>query len=328
MKFALALLTLTPLMAADDVDALIELNHWKRARQIVEARLQLNPKDARAHAWLSKIKYAFGDAPGSLEEAGRAVALDASKAEYHCQLAESSAYMADQSNMLKGMLHVRRMKKEIAAALAINPRHTDTLLVKMMFAWKAPAIAGGDKEAAWRVTDELLLISPLWGNLAKARLWKGQGLDEDVERVLLKAVKADPSFYRARISLAQFYCCSAKVKKLELAERAANDALALDPSVVGAYEVLAQNYAAQQRWADLDRILLRSGQLVPEDLSAYFAAARTLFETHQDAPRAQRYLRLYLSQLPEGRSPSISEARTLLAKLMPPAGNVVTVPGF
>lgn len=297
------------------VDALMEAGHWKRAREISLARLKANPHDAQAHSWLSKIASSFGDLETAVREAEKAVELDGRNPAFHSQLAEACALTADRSSVIKGLVYVRRMKREIEAALALDPNHIDTMLVEMMFSWKAPALAGGDKQKAKRVADRILSISPSWGYLAQARLYQFQGNDPATEVVLKKAVQADPSFYRARISLATFYCGEQNCPAPTTAARLAQEALALDPAAEGGYEVLARALAAQKQLSDLDAVLERAEHLVPDDLAPYYAAAKRLLDSGQDFDRAERYLQHYLQQPAEGRQPTQAEARRLLTEL-------------
>ena len=50
-------------------------------------------------------------------------------------------------------------------------------------------------------------------------------------------------------------------------------------------------------------------QEVPDDLVPHYRAAERLLAAGRDPIRAERYLRLYLTQEPEGNQPSASEAR-------------------
>lgn len=297
------------------VGSLLELGHFKRARALVEARLRQNPNDAQAHAWLSKIRSNFNDNEGAVTSAERAVELEPNNANYQGQLAEAYALLADRSSPLKGYAYVRRMRKATEAAYKLDPQHIDTMLVQMMFSQKAPAIAGGDKKLAYSIADKIGTISPVWGALAHARLLQGGPDDANSEMWLLKAVQTGPTLYRARASLARFYGITAVTKNNAKAERAAKDAIELDPGAEPAYTVLATVYARQQRWADLDAILARAEKAVPDDFAPYFAAAQTLFETGQNFQAAERYLTRYLSQAPEGKQPTEAEARVLLATL-------------
>jgi hypothetical protein len=100
-----------------------------------------------------------------------------------------------------------------------------------------------------------------------------------------------------------------------MAERAAKDAIALDAGQEGGYEILARVYASQQRWADLENILVRGEKAVPDNLGPYYAAAQSLLEVGQDFRRAEKYLNHYMTQPQEGRQPSHAEARLTLAAL-------------
>jgi len=296
-------------------DALMEAGHWKRLRQMTEAKLKANPNDGPAHLWLSKIKSSFGDHYGALAEAERAVALAPNNPGSHAQLAEASAFLADRTGAITALTHVRRMKKEIDASLAINPNSLDALLVQMMFSWKAPGIAGGDKKRAVRIADQLVGNLPVWGNLAHARLLQETGDDATVGRWLLQAIKADPGFILARISLGRFYCCTAKTKRLDLAEQAAMEVIRLDASSAAGYEILAYAQAAKQRWPELEATLAKAEKAVPDDFAPYYAAASALLEIGRDFRRAEQYLNHYLSDPPEGRKATHAQARLLLASL-------------
>jgi len=302
------------------VGSLLELSHFKRAKALVDVRLKANPNDAQALAWLSKIQTNFNENEAAVASAERAATLEPNNPNTLGQYAEACALLADKSSPLKGLPYVRRMKKAAEAALKLDPNHIDTLLVLMMFSNKAPAIVGGDKKLANQLADRIGAISPVWGALAHARLLQGGPDDASSEMWLLKAVQAGPTLYRARASLARFYGITAAKKNYPKAERAALSAIELDPGAEPAYTVLATVYANQQRWNDLDAILARAEKAVPDDLAPFYAAAQALYETGQNFRAAERYLRRYLAQTPEGKQPTEAEARLLLGTLLDKEG--------
>src|SRR5262249_52695845 len=102
-------------------ESLMESGHYKRARALLEVRLKANPNDAYARYLESKIKQSFGDLPGAIAAAERAVALEPHNADFHGQLAEVYAYTADESSWVRGIGFVHKMKREISAALAVAP---------------------------------------------------------------------------------------------------------------------------------------------------------------------------------------------------------------
>jgi tetratricopeptide (TPR) repeat protein len=304
-----------PAFTADPIQKLVDTNHYKRARSLVEARLRANPNDAHALYLSSKIQEALGNLKGAMALAERSVELGPDNVSHHAQLAECYAYTADRSTWVKGIGYVHLMKKEFAAALALRPHDSDTLIVAMMFAFHAPSVAGGDRKKAHDIADEILQNDPHWGWLAKARLAQEDSTDDKIEVLLKNAVHADPKHYRAYQELANFYCCVSKAKNPAETERLGHQMVALDPGQASGYAALASTYARTGRWADLDKVLEQSERMVPDNLSPYYQAALALVDTKQDLARAERYLARYDSQEPEGREPDRADAKLLLASL-------------
>jgi tetratricopeptide (TPR) repeat protein len=296
-------------------DTMLDAGHFKRLRQIMDDRLKANPNDGTAHMWLSKIKASFDDASGALLSAERAVALEPGNAVAHAQLAEALAGLASRSGPLTALGYVRRMKKEIAAAQAIHPDGLDALLVQMMFSWQAPVIAGGDRKRAMQIARRLVEIRPVWGKLAHAKLLQDSGDDSTVERWLLGAVESDPKFLLPRISLGRFYCLTARTKRLDKCEAAAEVVVRMSPVSAAGYELLAHVQASQQRWAELEATLARAEKAAGDDFAPYYAAGNALIGIGRDFRRAEQYLSHYLSNTPEGRKPTHAQTRFLLATL-------------
>lgn len=312
-------LLVIPSIYADPAEKLMDSEHWKQARAIVTERLKANSSDAQANYLLSKIEESFGNLDTAMALAEKSVALNGQSADYHAQLAEVYGLMAQRASVVKQVLYVRKMRREINEALAINPKHLDALLVEMMFSWKAPSLAGGDRAKALRIVNQLKATNPVWGYLAEARLYQ----DEDpkkVEAALVKAAQVKPAFYRAQAALANFYCCVTLPHRPADAERVAKTAVSLDPRQVAAYSSLASVYVAEKRFADLDRVLAEARKNVPDDLTPFYQAAKTLMDTGQDFPRAEKYLRTYLASSPEARAPAHVQTRWLLARIFEKQG--------
>jgi len=302
------------LPSASSVEPLIDGGHYKRAREVLNTRLHENPNDAYALYLASKDKESFGDLHGATVAAEKAVALDPRNPDFHAQLAECYAYTAEKSSWVRAISLVHQMKDQISAALSVQPHHTDTLLVAMMFYFHAPRLAGGDRQKAHEIAHEIVSNDPRWGYLAEARLAQEEASDTQIETTLKQAVRADPTHYRAVYELARFYCCVARTPNIQEAERAGRLLLKMDASRAGGYAILASSYATAHRWSDLDDIIEACRKGAGDDLAPFYEAAKVLIREHQDLPRAQKYLATYLTQEPEGREPSWAEAKGLLKR--------------
>jgi tetratricopeptide (TPR) repeat protein len=307
--------------SADPVAKLFDTNHFKRARTLVDARLRHDPKDPQALYWSSRIQEALGNLTGATQLAEKAVEIDSRNASYHAQLAECYAFTADRSTWVSGIKFVHLMKKELAASLALHPHDSDALLVAMMFAFHAPAVAGGDRKKAHEIADEILQNDPHWGWLAKARLAQEDGTDEQKEMLLKKAVQTEPRNYRALQEMAQFYCCVATRKNPAETERIGRLMIALDPAQGSGYAAVASAYARTGRWAELDAVLAQSEKIVPDDLTPFYQAAASMIDTGQELEKAEKYLTHYASQEPEGKQPDRVQTKWLLASLYEKRGN-------
>ena len=66
--------------------------------------------------------------------------------------------------------------------------------------------------------------------------------------------------------------------------------------------------------------MAEAAKQVPDDLAPQYRAADRLLAAHRDPSRAERYLRAYLGQEPEGNQPPLAEAHWKLGLALQAAG--------
>ena len=296
-------------------ERLIEAGHWKQARSIVEARLREAPADALSNFLLSQIRGAFGGRSTPLALAEKAVALDGRTAKYHRQLAEVLGVAAQRAGAFRQLLLARRFRGEIDAALSSDRRDLQALRDLMEFYLLAPGLIGGDPRKAVEVASGMGEIDAVEGLLGRARIAEFHKQVAAREALLRQAADIQPATYKVRIALAQFYL-EAGHSSLSAAKAHASAARNLDPGRVDAYAVLAAVYADRGEWSELDSTLAVARREVPDDPVPHYRAAERLVASGRDPIRAERYLRLYLWQEPEGNQPSASEARWQLGLVL------------
>jgi Tfp pilus assembly protein PilF len=296
-------------------EKLIEGGHWKRARSVVAA-----PHDALSNFLLSQIRAAFGDRTTPLTLAEKAVALDGRTAKYHRQIAEVLGITAQHAGSIQQLFLARRFRREIDAALSLDPRDLQSLRDLLEFYLLAPGIAGGDQHKASEVAGRIAGIDAIEGLLAVARIAEFQKQAAAREEKLRQAAESQPPRYKAHIALAQFYLESGH-SNLSAAEAQARAATNLDPGRVDGYALLAAIYADRGAWSELDATLAAAIREVPDDPVPHYRAAERLLAAGRDPIRAERYLRVYLAQEPEGNQPSASEARWRLGLALQAKGS-------
>jgi tetratricopeptide (TPR) repeat protein len=142
----------------------------------------------------------------------------------------------------------------------------------------------------------------------------------EAEAYYRKAAETDPKNYSAQLAPA-WLCLSDENKKYDVAERYARQAIALDPGRSAGYSALARALAAGERWQELETLLAQAEKMVPDDLSPAFHAGLGILLAGKDPHRAERYLRKYLTQEPEGQAPPLSRAHWRLGQALEKQGH-------
>lgn len=278
----------------------------------MEARIREAPDDPLSNFLLSQIHNAFGDFSLPLPLAEKAVSLDGHVAKFHRQLAETVGLEAQHASPFRLIFLARRFRSEIDTAISLDPRDLQARRDLMEYYLVAPGIAGGDIQKATAVSAALGELDATEGLLSRARIAAVQKHASETEALLRQAAQARPASYRALLELAKFYLAGEHPNSAA-AEATARELLSLDPTRVEPYAFLAQVYAQKADWIALDAILAEAGQKCPDDLAPYYRAAEALLSSGRDPGRAERYLRAYLDQEPEGNEPSVADSRRKLA---------------
>ena len=308
------------LYAAADPEMLIEQQHYKRARRMLEQQLSQNPKDLKATELLAKIKLEGKQNDDVIKMMTPVVTQYPNNAEYHIILADAYGQKASSENVgtFEKMRCGRTMKKEGDLALSLDPKNVDALFGMIQFHLQAPGIVGGDKKKAHEYADRLTSIDPVKGNFMQAQIAAQEKHEDLVEGFYQKALASNPKSYDALVQLGAFYARD-KHRDFEKSDKYLREALQIDPGRSGVYAVLAQTLAFREKWTELDQLLTQAEKACPEDFVYYFQAGRILLNG-KDNERAERYFRKYLSQEPEVGRPSWGHAHWRLGLIFEKEG--------
>src|SRR4029453_17670415 len=156
VSMAVVCVLAAPLVAQSPAVTLAEHGHWKRLKPIAESRVAANPNDAEAPWLLARVRMAWKDVDGALAPAEKAAALDPKNVEYRWQVAQVVGELASSASIFKQMGLAKRYKREVEAALALNPKHTQSMTGLMEYYNRAPGIVGGDKTKAQAIPDQIM----------------------------------------------------------------------------------------------------------------------------------------------------------------------------
>lgn len=304
MRVVVLLFGFLGLAAAADPEVLADQGHYLRLKALVEPLVKANPADAQATYFLAEAEGALGNLDTGLKLAEQAVALDPKNAKYHALLAGTCGRLAQTSGLLKQLQFGRRAKKELDAALELDPNNEGALYGLALFYYAAPSMLGGDKQKAQAAADQLTKLNPVRGYLTQAKLANERKDPVAEEDFYKKAIAADATSYDAKIKLGTFYL----TRDLGAAWELANEALTLNPGQADAWKLLAQVHVGTQCWEELRATLEAARAEVPDDLAPFYYSAVALEQSGHFFNWAAEFLDLYLSAPAEGEEPTVAEA--------------------
>ena len=298
---------------------LIEHQHWKQARALLEAQQKEKPEDPSVLTNLSFVRLAFGDLDEAQKLAEKAVELAPDDAAAHEALSEVYGERTSKASMLKVMGLAGKFRREAEAAVRLDPKQIDARLGLMEFHIRAPGIAGGDKKKALAYAQEIGAIDASRGELALARYCEETKDTNQVEAHYRAAVAKDPKNIEARVALASW--CAAPWRKMwDDAEKNARAAVEAAPDRATPYGMLAAIYAHQQRWSDLDAVLAQADAACPDNRYPWYQAGRLCLVDGTDLARAEKCFRRFLEIEPEPNGPLLAHGRWRLGLVLEKQG--------
>ncbi len=304
------------------LDALIAKGQFRGALTLLKPQLEQKPDDARLNWLTARALAAVGDLDDALPLAEKALAADPQSAPYHVTVAAVYGMQAQRASLFKQLGLAKHAKKELDAAYALDPKNPDALYGLMLFDYAAPAMLGGDKAKAQQMGEAIVALDPVRGYASEAALAHEQKDAAAEEELLRKALAGHSDFtntevYAAAATLAELYRSQ---NKLGAAEELGCAMLQQEPSRIDAYRVLVSIAVRDQCWNEAEDLIAMSTTRVPNDFSAYFAAADEMTRTGHHAATAERMLRVYISKPVEANTPSLAMAHAQLAAVLEKQG--------
>jgi tetratricopeptide (TPR) repeat protein len=307
-------------LRADELQQLEDLGQWKQLRSRVESWYRQSPQDPNALIWMSKVKAAFGDHKGAYALAKQALALKENDAEVQSQFAAAAGQCAaKESSKLSQFSYAREMKKAGEKTLELNPAHLDTAQMMMQFYLQAPGIIGGSKEKAKELAQRFTSSHPAKGLMMQAQIALSEKDFARAEQFALQAAAKDPKDASPLTYLSSYYSRK-EVNKPDQALAFAKKAMAAEPNRAAVHAQLCGVLADQGKMVELDAALLAAEKALPHTLLPFYAAARVLVTEGKELPKAEAFLKRYLTQSPEGGTPDHAAARWRLAQVMEKQG--------
>lgn len=155
---------------ADEVKALWQANDYAAAETLLAPLVTKKTKDAQLLALLGRTQAGLQNMERAEELLEKAIKYDANNADYQHWYATASCNLAGSASMFSALGYAKRCKKAYQAALTLAPENPRSYIALGSFLAQAPGIAGGDKEQALELAQQLKQLDALQGWLLQLKL--------------------------------------------------------------------------------------------------------------------------------------------------------------
>ena len=147
------------------VQALWQTQDYAAALALLKPKVTGKTKDAQLLALLGQTYAGLQNLDEAESWLEQAVKYDASNADYQHWYATVSCNLAASASMFSALGYAKRCKKAYQSALDLAPENPRSYIALGSFLAQAPGIAGGDKQQALQLAQQLRQIHPLQGAL-------------------------------------------------------------------------------------------------------------------------------------------------------------------
>jgi tetratricopeptide (TPR) repeat protein len=310
---------------ADDIQRARELTDdgwWNQAEYILRGLAENGSSDPEVYHNLAEIGmmrlfYRLEVDWDDVEKyADKAIDLDNTKAEYYITLGNIIGMKAQQGNKLRAMGRAKKARKAIEAALEIDPDNLDARDWLMNYYLYAPGFAGGDKDKARAMADDIAGIDSVAGYIGWAAIYEFD--DEDIEAAetaYLNALALEPE--DAEVYFAYAYFC-ARNGEPGKAEATAAELLGkewIDDETRGrVHRDLAGMYRGDEEWEKAIAEYEKAVEADPTEMYSMYQLGTTYILAETNLDEAERIFKMYMKQPRlKGWWPTMADAHYRLA---------------
>lgn len=191
---------------AGQVETLWQAQDYTAAQALLAPLVNKKTKDAQLLALLGQTEAALQNSERAEQLLEKAVKYDANNANYQHWYATVSCNLATSASMFSALGYAKRCKKAYETALQLAPENPRSYIALGSFLAQAPGIAGGDKDDALQLAQQLKQLDELQGWLLQLKVTDiadDGAFNQFLAGAELLKTRPEPYFQRAMQLVAQ-----------------------------------------------------------------------------------------------------------------------------
>jgi tetratricopeptide (TPR) repeat protein len=217
---------------------LLESKQYDQAEQLFKQLNKENKKDADVLYYLGTLELIKNDHDQAIDYLKQSVKLKEDE-RYFERLGDAYGMKAQNSGMIKAVFVIPKMREAWETAIALDAQNITSRQRLFTYYLVAPGIAGGDKEKALHLADEVLGIDSLQGYVLKASYYRHEKKYEEAESQLKAGLVIDGSNQELLRNLGFLYL---DMEKFSDAEKWLRRNRELHPDEARSYDLLGDYF--------------------------------------------------------------------------------------
>ncbi len=197
----------------DSVQTLLNKRQTVKAKSMLQKWIEDDSKQAQSHYYLGVVYLIEGDYEQSIEALEEAIELNGSDYRFYERLGDAYGLKAQKGGMIKAVFAIGDMRENWEKAIKLNPDLVSARERLFSYFSEAPGIAGGDKEKAFKLAQEVLTLKPASGHMLLARYYQKMEEQKEAEYEMMQAVKLDSLNINLINQIGYFYLSQDKPQK-------------------------------------------------------------------------------------------------------------------
>ena len=158
-----------------------EKKDYNTAKILINKSLKQNDESPIANHYFGRILFNEKNYDEAIDYFKEAVEYDDKNTDYYLWLAKAYTSEINNVSFISKGIYSSKAMSNLEESIKLDPSNVEARHYLAMFLFQAPAIAGGDKDEAWKQTDKVLELDKQQGLSLKAVFYK---LEEQFDKAL------------------------------------------------------------------------------------------------------------------------------------------------
>jgi tetratricopeptide (TPR) repeat protein len=194
----------------DQAESLFYQEKFEMARSLFESYLKSNPSNLKTLEYLGDIHGHFKNWDKAIFYYEKLKNKKPTEANYFYKYGGVLGMKAKESNRFVALSMIGDVKAAFEKSILLNPKHIEARYALVELYLQLPGIVGGSERKANKYADELMIISPIDGNLSKGRISEYANQYKSAEKYYRTAFELGKS----KITYQKLYDFYSKIAKL------------------------------------------------------------------------------------------------------------------